>query len=170
MKTIFFIRHAKSSWDNPYLDDFDRPLNNRGIRNAPFIADVWSDFLDKNNLTIDLIISSPAVRSQHTTEIFASAIDFDIEEIRWDQHLYESSWATIAELIHFLSDTIQTCAIVGHNDELTMTVNHLATQFVTDNIPTSGVVGLSFEVSAWLDIIENSGKLIFYEYPKKHDE
>jgi phosphohistidine phosphatase len=165
MKELYLIRHAKSSWDNPQLDDFDRPLNARGRRNAPLIGQL----LHKKGILFDQIIASPAVRTALTAEIIATETAYPLEKIVYEKRIYEGSLFTLMQIIHGIADVYQRVAIIGHNDELTLVANALCVEPITDNIPTCGVVGLAFSVSSWQEIQNHSGKCLCFEYPKKYE-
>ena len=165
MKTLYLIRHAKSSWDHPQLDDFDRPLNARGRRNAPFMGQLMKE----KNISFDLIISSPAVRSALTAEIIATETHYPLDQIRWEQRIYEGSLFTLMQIIRDIAEPMGSVAIVGHNDEITLTANALSVQPITDNVPTCGIVGLSFATESWRKVENHTGKCILFEYPKKYE-
>jgi phosphohistidine phosphatase len=165
MKELYLIRHAKSSWDNPQLDDFDRPLNARGRRNAPFMGQL----LYSQGIIFDLMIASPAVRTALTAEIIATETGYPLEKIAYEKRIYEGSLFTLMQIIHGIPDDYQRVAIIGHNDELTLVANALCLQPITDNIPTCGVAGLEFSVSSWKEIQNHSGKCRCFEYPKKYE-
>ncbi len=160
MNKIILLRHAKSSWKDTSLDDFDRPLNKRGKHDAPLMADK----LAKHKIKIDLIISSPAKRTTETAKIFAKTLEYN-SEIIFDDKLYEASYKEILEVINFVKDKYQNVIIVCHNPGITNLANYLSDNFI-DNIPTCGVVGLSTYIS-WKNIDESGCSFLFYDYPKK---
>ena len=168
MKTVFFIRHAKSSWEFLRLDDFDRPLNSRGKNDAPIMSDKLSDFLSNQNLVIDFVLSSPAKRARETAHFFIERLKIEETKTRWENKLYESSSMQILLLLSSLVDHMSTIILFGHNDEFTVAVNQLSNRAFTENIPTCGIVGLRFEIDSWKEIKEGTADLIYYDYPKKH--
>ena len=163
MKTLVLIRHAKSSWKFPELKDFDRPLNERGLNDAPLMGNV----LKHLEMIPDRIISSPAVRAIATAEIIAQALGCSEEQIIHEPKLYLVSKSKIKKVINKADDTFKTLFIVSHNPGLTELANDLAGTDI-DNIPTSGAFGIQFETGSWAEIEKGKGKNIFFEYPKKH--
>ncbi|MCK5032034.1 MAG: histidine phosphatase family protein, partial [Calditrichia bacterium] len=109
MKTLYLLRHAKSSWDNPELDDFERPLNKRGHHDAPLIGNL----LEKLNISPDLIISSPAIRASMTARIIADAIKYPLDRIRYDENIYEAGEMDLLEVIYAVDDTVDKLMLVG---------------------------------------------------------
>jgi len=160
MKNLILLRHAKSSWKDTSLDDFDRPLNNRGKCDAPKMA----DRVAREKIQIDLIISSSALRTSDTAKIFAEIIGYK-SRIIFDDNLYEASYKKILDLINLIEDKYKGVLLVCHNPGITNLANYLSDHFI-DTIPTTGIVGLSFNCS-WKELNENSCSLLFYDYPKK---
>ncbi len=162
MKRLFLIRHAKSSWKEPELEDFDRPLNKRGKRDAP----VMGKKLRERKTKIDLIISSPAKRAKRTAEIIAGIISQDPRGILWLESVYAASSQTLLHLVQKIEDAFQNVMLVGHNPGLTTLAERLTGREI-DNIPTCGIVAIEFEVDSWKNIRDKTGKLEFFDYPKK---
>ncbi|MCL6494623.1 MAG: histidine phosphatase family protein [Ignavibacterium sp.] len=162
MRQLILIRHAKSSWSDPRLDDFDRPLNKRGKRDAPFMAKL----LLEKNIRPDLIISSPAKRTKLTALEFAELFGIKSEKMLWDDNLYLASYITLLKKLKQLNNNINTIFLVGHNPGLTDLHNFLCKEEI-DNIPTCGVVGLKTDKN-WGDISSKAFELDFFEYPKKY--
>ncbi len=162
MKRLFLVRHAKSSWKDPELEDFDRPLNKRGKRDAP----VMGQKLQQRKTQIDLIISSPAKRAKNTAEFIAGKISYYPREILWLESVYTASSQTLFNLVHKIEDTFQNVMLVGHNPGLTSLAERLTGREI-DNIPTCGIVAVDFEVDSWKHIKDMPGKLVFFDYPKK---
>ena len=160
MKKLYLVRHAKSDWSNPSLDDFDRPLNPRGKKNAPFMGKI----LKKKKIKPDLIISSPAYRARETARKIAKKIRY-LDEIMYNEHLYEASLKEILEIVTFIEDEYDEVFIVGHNPGL----NTLAFYLVdfNENIPTSGILEIEFDSQTWREISKKNAKLVSFEYPKK---
>lgn len=161
MKKLYLIRHAKSDWSNPNLEDFDRPLNKRGEKNAPFMAEL----LNSKKIKPDLIISSPAYRAKKTATIIADKTSYN-SNIIFDEHLYESSLQTILEIINFLEDNIHSLFLIGHNPSLNILAFYLVD--FNKNIPTSGILEIEFDCDTWREISKKNAKLISFEYPKKY--
>lgn len=163
MKKVYIIRHAKSSWSDEEIDDFDRPLNKRGRTNAPFMAEL----LKKQNIVPDLIISSPALRAKSTAEIIAKKLNYK-KEIVYESDIYESDVATLHNIFTNIDNENGTVFLFGHNPELNM----LAEMYVgfDENIPTCGILEVEFECERWRDISAENAKLVSFEYPKKYDD
>jgi phosphohistidine phosphatase len=163
MKKIYLIRHAKSSWKDEILDDFLRPLNKRGKRDAEFMGKRLKMF----DVYPDAIIASSAKRSEKTAKALAKALEFDKKKIIYTKSLYESSFETFFSLIHRLDDTYKEVFIVAHNPAITEVGERLSGAILS-NIPTCAIVCLSFDVNHFRDIEEESGHILFFDYPKKH--
>ncbi|MGK2906681.1 MAG: SixA phosphatase family protein [Desulfuromonadales bacterium] len=162
MKYLVLLRHAKSSWKEPQLADFDRPLNKRGRTNAPLMG----QRLAAHNHKPDVIIASPALRARWTAELVAVELHCEEEAILWDERLYGAGLETLLDLVRNLRDIWQSVLLVGHNPGLTELANYLAPSHI-DNIVTCGMVRLEFPVHAWRDLAEKSGSLQLYDSPRK---
>ena len=163
MKTLFLIRHAKSSWSSPELYDIDRPLNERGKNDAPLIGNV----LKNNSVSADIIYSSPAVRAITTAKIIARSIGYPTKKIIIKPGIYEASVPDLLTIINSIDNKYNNAMIFGHNPGLSYLSNYLCNNF-RNNMPTCSVVQLQFEINNWIEITENSGSLIKFEYPKKY--
>lgn len=161
MKTLIVIRHAKSSWDNPLLRDFDRPLNERGERDAPRMG----KRLKEKRIVPDLMLSSPAKRALNTCERIAEILQYPEENIKTDRELYHAEDESILRIIKNLNIKNDCVLIFGHNPGLTDFVNRLANANI-DNVPTCGVVSCSFDVDSWKVIAWGMGKVDFFDFPK----
>ena len=164
-KTLYIARHAKSSWDDSSLSDFERPLKKRGEKDAPMIGKI----LYSKGVKPDLIISSPAKRAISTAYVLAREIKYPVEKIITNEDIYEASTSELLDIIEQLDDKLKSVMIIGHNPSFTRLANYLTEQYF-DNIPTCGVVAIAFNISEWKTIEKNSGKVIFFEYPKKYKE
>ena len=162
MKMLYVIRHAKSSWSEPGLDDFERPLNERGQKDAPEMA----QRLKKKGVKPDLIISSTALRAYRTAQIFAEALDYAYDRIALKPDLYETDIETVFEVVRGIDPQAETVLIFGHNPTLTYFVNDLAATRI-DNIPTAGIAAVALD-GCWSEAKENGGKLVWFDYPKNH--
>lgn len=163
MKTLYLIRHAKSSRDNRDIPDFERPLNERGEKDAPFIAEV----LKKKNVNVDLILSSPALRALTTAKIFAKELGISEKEIVADENIYEASRKDLVNVLLKIDDSKNNVILFGHNPGLTYLSNYIC-DFETDNIPTCGIIGMQLEFDSWKYIGSKSCGFKFFEYPKKY--
>jgi phosphohistidine phosphatase len=144
METLLLIRHAKSSWDDAGLSDFVRPLNDRGKKDAPLMA----DRLYERGIRIDAFISSPAKRAKKTAEQFAKQYKKDEENIILKTELYMAGEETFYDVIEKLDDQFDCVAIFSHNPGITDFANSL-TGARTDNIPTCGIFAVSVEAKKW---------------------
>ncbi len=163
MKTLYLVRHAKSSWKYPSLDDFERPLNKRGRKNAPFMGKI----LKKLKVTPDLVISSPANRAAMTARIISATINYPLENIVYSEAIYEFSEDALIRVINKIDDSVNSSMVVGHNPAINGLANYIGDQPIS-NIPTCGVYCLDLDISSWAKIYEHCGKLKFFEFPKKH--
>jgi len=161
-RELTLVRHAKSSWNDSGQSDFDRPLNNRGLKNAPEMGKRLSD----NAYRVVNIISSPANRAISTAKIIAEEINFDIQNIVLNEHIYEASLGTLFKLIEQLDDQVNSVMLVGHNPGFTALCNYLSNARI-DNMPTCSIAQIKFELDSWKLVSEHSGELIDFDYPKK---
>ncbi len=163
MKKVFFIRHAKSSWSDPSLRDFDRPLNKRGFRDAPFMAKLLRGKLPK----LDLILSSPARRALTTAQYFAEAFGIKNEDIHTVKELYHAYPDDILEMINALNDKHEVILVFGHNPGFTELANRFTEDYI-DNVPTCGIVEIQAEVDSWEALDRETGRLVAFHYPKQY--
>jgi phosphohistidine phosphatase len=161
MKKLYLIRHAKSSWEEPMMSDADRPLNKRGKKDAPLMA----KFLSEKNVCPDYMVSSPAKRAWKTAQIMAESLHYPEEKIKIEPAIYEGDMTSLLHLINQMRDTLHDIFFIGHNPAITLLANYL-TKTVIDNIATSGIVCIAFNVNSWSRVDKGTGTLVFYEYPK----
>jgi len=161
MKTLFLIRHAKSSRDNSVMADRDRPLNDRGRRDAPEIG----DRLAKRDVKPDLILSSPAVRALETAEIIAKKLDYERKKIVVDDRLYAVAADELLDVIHELDDKLERVMLFGHNPELTELAHRLSSKIT--NMPTCAVAEFTFDAKSWSSIGRAKPAKVALDYPKK---
>jgi len=162
MREIFIMRHAKSSWDDPTLSDFERPLNRRGREDAPLMG----EYLNRLGIKPDLIVSSPAKRAKKTAKIVAQKLGYPEDRIVWKECIYEASAQALLYLVCQLPDYAKRVLVVGHNPGFTMLANILG-DITVENIPTAGVVGIAFDTSKWDEACRMQGHTILFEYPKR---
>lgn len=155
------MRHAKSSWDDFSISDFDRPLNKRGLKDAPLMGAC----LKEKKIKPSLILSSPAKRAKTTACSVAEVLGYPLEKIVYKESIYESSLYNLIMIVKEMPKECDVLLLIGHNPALTALFNTLGT-FTLDNLPTAGVVALGFD-TAWHEIEAQKGSLLFYEYPKK---
>ena len=162
MKTLFLLRHAKSSWKERGLSDFDRPLNERGKRDAPAMG----ERLKARNVKIDLIISSPAKRALNTAKIIAGKIDYPLDSIREERTIYRASIKQMMALISGADDKVEHLLVVGHNPTFTLLTETLCKRDF-GNLPTCGIVEMSLDYESWAYCSEGLFNLKSFDYPKK---
>jgi phosphohistidine phosphatase len=161
MKTLLIVRHAKSSWEDFAQPDFERPLNERGKKDAPEMA----ARIREKGLKIDLFVSSPAKRALRTARYFAEAYKQEKEDILQIEKLYEAPAARFYEVINQLNDKHETIALFSHNPGITDFVNTL-TQVRIDNMPTCAVFAVSIDTKKWAQCKEAEKSFLFFDYPK----
>lgn len=161
MKTLFLVRHAKSSWAEPGATDFERPLNDRGKRDAAEMG----KRLKLRGIQFDRIISSPAVRAKKTAFLFAHEMGYDTEAIIWDRELYLAAPDTILKTIGKVPNTVNSLAIFCHNPGITELANTLSSVRV-DNMPTGSVYVVNFNGLSWEEFEKASHRFVFFDYPK----
>jgi len=161
MKTLFLIRHAKSSWGDTALPDKDRPLNDRGRRDAPKIG----ERLAKRDVKPDLILSSPAMRALKTAEIIAKKLDYRRRDIVVDDRLYAVEADNLLDVIHKLGDKLERVMLFGHNPELTELAHRLSSKIT--HMPTCAVAEFTFDAKSWSRIGKVKPAKVTLDYPKK---
>ena len=161
-RTLTLVRHAKSSWDHPELQDFDRPLNRRGLQNAPMMG----QRLAAANYRADMIISSPARRAITTAESIAAQIGFDPDSIVQNPLVYAASLGALTEVVTGIDNRALHAVLVGHNPGITLLCNFLGDSRI-DNLPTCGIARMEFDARSWEDVPRKKGHLVEFDYPKK---
>ncbi|AXT59788.1 hypothetical protein D1816_05255 [Aquimarina sp. AD10] len=158
MKTLYMIRHAKSSWEFDVLDD-KRPLNQRGLKDADLVGEA----LKKQVKPVGLVLCSPAERAHTTAKIVLSHLDLPKEILVLESDLYDFDGRQVIEVIKNCNDTIDTLMIFGHNHAFTSIANLFGSE-VIDNLPTTGVVCIEFDTNSWKNV--NVGKTVLIITPK----
>ncbi len=156
-KKLYLLRHAKSSWKDFAIKDFDRPLNKRGKTDAPMMAKLIAEM----GVSPDIILSSPAKRAKCTAEYFSKALD---KKIEFDDSIYEASPSQLLALVKEVFKHHKEVMVVGHNPSFTALSNMLLSDQKIENIPTAGIVALAFKDG---HIENDTAQLLFFEYPKK---
>ena len=165
MKTLLLIRHAKSSWDSNAGNDFDRPLNDRGKRDAPEMA----RRLLRRNIKIDRFVSSPANRAKKTALLFAHALNFKEDKIIFIPELYHAHSDSYHTIIPTLDDSAACIAIFSHNPGITDFANSL-TDTRVDDMPTCSIFSIQIDTLSWSEFSKAQKKFYFFDYPKSgHD-
>ncbi|MFW2554312.1 SixA phosphatase family protein [Aliarcobacter butzleri] len=162
MKKLILIRHAKSDWSNSFLDDYLRPLNKRGEKNAPLMANL----LKEKNIRPDLIISSPSLRTKQTLEYFIKKLNYN-DEVKLEESIYEAPYENLLKVIKDIPNIYKTVFLIGHNPGLCDLINFLLDKHF-ENIPTCGIVEIDFNAKSWQDISKENSNLVSFEYPKKY--
>jgi len=165
-RRLTLVRHAKSSWKEAELGDFDRPLNSRGKRDAPEMA----KRLAENLVLPELIISSPAKRAKKTLAAVTEALRQPEETVELDEEIYGASLSTLLSLVRSLPGDARHVMLVGHNPGLTELADTLLAKGSIINIPTSGVVRLELSSPEWAGAGPGTARLVEFDYPKKHGE
>jgi phosphohistidine phosphatase len=160
MKTLFLIRHAKSSWGDTALPDKDRPLNDRGRRDAPKMG----ERLAKRDVKPDLILSSPAMRALKTAEIIAKKLDYRRKDIVVDDRFYAVAADDLLDVIHKLDDKLKRVMLFGHNPELTELAHRLSSKIT--HMPTCAVAEFTFDAKSWSKIGKVKPAKVALDYPK----
>lgn len=161
MKTLYLVRHAKSSWDHPGLNDTERPLMQKGVeRSQRVIA-----YLKERGLQPGLIISSPAVRALETARIFATGLGYPPQEIMIEQKIYDGYYDRILDVIYAVPNSVDSLMLFGHNP----TITNLANLFMhpgIEDMPTSAVVSIGFDTDKWEEIPAVTSHQLFIVSPK----
>ena len=164
MKTLYLLRHAKSSWDDSELKDFERPLADRGMLDVPKMA---SRFLQRGD-TVDCIIASPSLRAMTTARMMADQIGFPADEVASNPELYFAGAGIFLQVARLIDEHCQSAMLVGHNPAITEFANRMSDGRI-DHIPTCGLLQLQFRVPHWEEIQETLGELVYFDYPKKEN-
>jgi phosphohistidine phosphatase len=161
MKTLFLIRHAKSSWDDTALPDRDRPLADRGKRDVAKMG----KRLAERDVKPDLIMSSPAMRALATAEVIAKMLDCKRKDIVVNDRLYSGQADDLLDVIQELGDKLEHVMLVGHNPELTELAHHLSSEIT--HMPTCAIAEFTFDAKSGSDIGKAKPAQVALDYPKK---
>lgn len=162
-KRLLICRHAKSSWRDATLSDFERPLNKRGKRDVPEMG----RRLLRLGIQPDLILTSPALRARITAEQYARQLGYPPERLHVNPTQYAATVPILVALLQEMKAQYNTVMLVGHNPECTALANFLGGLHI-DNIPTCGIVALDFPVASWQEVVPGKGMLLFFDFPKNH--
>ncbi len=162
MKTAYLIRHAKSSRADSSGADIERPIADRGRRDAPRMG----RRLVERGVRFDALYTSPAVRARQTAELLLDSMSVERNVMRTARELYATDADSLLAFLRRLPDSLDSVALVIHNPETTDIANRLGTESV-ENVPTCGVCALGFAVERWADIDEATGRTLFFDFPKK---
>jgi phosphohistidine phosphatase len=159
MKILYVLRHAKSSWDNAEIADFDRPLNDRGESTAPFMG----QFMAANGFEPDVIVSSPAVRARETARRVKEAAAMTVE-IVYDDRIYEASSRTLQTVAASIDDGFDSAMLVGHNPGMEGFVRLLTGR--SEEMPTAALAVIDLDIDRWAEIDSGLGALRTLIRPK----
>lgn len=159
MKRLYILRHAKSSWTDTDLADIDRPLNERGLRAAPFMG----RFMAENGYLPDIILSSPARRARETAELVKSGAGFSAD-IRFDDRIYEASPGTLLQVISDLDDVCSSALVVGHNPGIEGLIRQLTGQI--EPMPTAALAVIDLKAHSWRNAGPSTGRVVDIARPK----
>jgi phosphohistidine phosphatase len=161
MKTLYIVRHAKSSWDHPGLSDDQRPLLQKGKKRTKLVT----DYLQKNNNQPALILSSHATRAYETAKLFANALGFPENKIIVTESIYHGNADTMINTLFGIADDIDSLMMFGHNPTFTYFANMFLDNSI-ENLPTSGVVCIEFKTDKWEEIMTAEKRTKFVISPK----
>jgi len=160
MKELILVRHAKSDWGTEFLKDIDRPLNERGYRDAYALSDWYA----KNKTRPDLILSSTAIRALNTAFIFARRMD--LAPVRLEEKIYEAGTDRLLSVIRQQEGAYESIMLFGHNPSISNVCNNLSDDLFFDDIPTCGIVSYNLKMSSWVDLKSKTAKLNYFQFPK----
>ena len=160
MRTIYLIRHAKSGWDDPTLSDHDRPLNERGRRDAPMMA----ERMRKAGHGIDLILTSTALRAETTAMAFAHAFGLGMGDVVRLRNLYHAEPNDFMRAIRGIDDRFGQVALFSHNPGITFFAAGLGVATI-DHMPTCSIFALGTEAATWQEFPSAPRRLLFFDYP-----
>lgn len=163
MLELTLIRHAKSDWSDPVLNDFDRPLNRRGLDNAPMMGRI----LRERGMEFDHVVSSPAQRAIITARLITAELGYPESDIATRDDIYEAAATTLLYCVRQLPADATRCALVGHNPGITEFCNMLTGERIA-NLPTCAVAVIGFELDDWRAVDADLGRLLRFDYPKKY--
>jgi len=160
MKKLYIVRHTHKAKEKAGQDDYDRELSQEGLEEATQIAKK----LCSTSIKTDLIVSSPAVRTRQTAEIFADILNYD-KSIMYNEVLYLAFVNELIETISYTFDTVDTMILIGHNPSLTA----LAITLIDfkEKFEIGGVMEIEFNCNSWIDIGKENAKLVSYILPDK---
>lgn len=163
MKTLYILRHAKSSWEFEELSDHDRPLNKRGRSDAQLMGQE----LAGRGIQPNLIISSPAVRALTTATLIGKEIGYDADDIVVDERIFGAGKEDLLEVVQGAPADVEDLMLVGHNEAITDFANMLTPEHVA-SLPTTGIVALEFDCKSWYEISKDNANMLFYDFPKNY--
>ena len=163
-RRLILLRHAKSSWSEPTLADYERPLNKRGRRDAPEMA----DRLRRRGPRPDRVVTSGARRTRQTADALVDALGLTAGQVEHDRDLYLADAERLLRFVHALDDRLQTVVVVAHNPGLTELVRRLGRTDL-DNLPTCGYADFAFDCPSWGLVDVECARMLRLDYPKNRD-
>lgn len=163
MKKLLLVRHGKSSKDDPDLKDFDRPLAERGERDAPEMG----RRIARRGPHPDYLLTSAAKRAAQTAKLIARELDFPWKEIREERRLYDCGGDKLLALIQGIDAGFEVALVVGHNPDMTEVAQALVSGEFREDLPTCAVLALEFPADTWAAVRPGKGRVIYYDTPKK---
>ena len=160
MKTLYILRHAKSSWDDHSLSDFERPLNSRGLKAALFMGSLMKE----RGFIPDVIVASPAMRAKQTAELVRDAAQFQ-PTIQFDSRIYEASVGTLVSVLSEIDNSLNSALIVGHNPGAEGLVYYLTSEITP--MPTAALAAIELNIRTWNEIDGGCGTLKQVIRPKE---
>lgn len=160
MKTLLLLRHAKSSWQDADLQDFDRPLNERGQRAAEMIG----RFIRNKHVAPDLLLSSPAIRARETIEIVIETAKLS-SELRYDERIYEASPLRLLEVVSQIEEERKIVVLVGHNPGMEELLKLLTDR--VEHMATGTLAKIDFKAARWDDVLNEKAGLDWIVSPKE---
>jgi phosphohistidine phosphatase len=161
MRRLVLLRHAKSSWSNPAMSDWERPLNERGKRDAPEMAHKML----KDACQPSLIICSDAVRTRDTLNLLLPVLGSENKEVVFEGRIYEAELQTLLSITQSISDDHETVLVIGHNPGLSLLAMYYTGEPI--EMPTCAYVEMEFQIDSWSGLSRGLGNLRSFEYPKK---
>jgi len=164
MKTLYLLRHAKSDWSHVGQPDFDRGINERGRKS---IKKIW-EYLAKENIHPDMIVSSPAKRAKITAQWIADYVWYSQKKIQYRPEIYDThqcGYEWVLSCILDRDNSVEHLFLVGHNYAITDLAEFLCGEII-ENMPTCSMVTLQFDIDDWMEVTYKSGKLLQFIKPK----
>ena len=164
MKTLYLMRHAKSSWDDPRAHDFNRALNDRGKHAAPLVA----EFMRKKRLHPRVIVCSPAARTREPAALVVDAAHLRGSLLRYDERIYDAILPTLLMVVSEIEPDAQSALLIGHNPGTAELIRFLTGEKL--HVPTAALAKVALDVEAWRDACEGCGRLEFFITPKELED
>lgn len=160
MKTLYLFRHAKSSWDDPALEDFDRPLNKRGKKTAPLMGKVMKE----RKVEPEIVLCSPARRTRETAKLALQKSHIEAPII-YEEAIYEASVRTLIAVLSSLKEPVESVLMIGHNPGMSDLLHTIAR--ASEDFPTACLAKVSLEITTWKELAPQSGRLEWILRPRE---